>query len=389
MRVVYVSRMPPATCGIAEYTSMLVNELVKLPGLEVFALGGDVGEPPLGSMYKEPYSGIDVVNCFAQGDVSLLGKCLEQFGSVDLVHVQHEIGIFPDAVALSSFMDNLRERGVKVALTLHTVIHTLGGEGLMNVQKLLVDSSDVVIVHSVLQEQELIRQGFEAEKVHRIPHGTLINPYLDTPRSKLMNELPLPQSFENKRIVTIVGFVRSRDKDYVPVIEAVEKLSRKHDVGLVIAGMPRRKNVEDIALEQRIEALTRGNGLVYFLEGFLERTTLLKLLAVSEAVVIPVVEKRKYPISVSGVFHLAIGSRKPTICTRSHKLVECNLLAPELTLHSFSVNQLVEKLEEVLESSSLVKVALDKLWSYALETRWEKVALKHFELYKEVLSTRA
>jgi len=88
-----------------------------------------------------------------------------------------------------------------------------------------------------------------------------------------------------------------------------------------------------------------------FIEGFLERNVLLKLLAVSDVVVIPIIEKRKYPISISGVFHLAIGSRKPVICTRTHKLVECNLLAPELTLHNLTVNELIEKLSKVFENN--------------------------------------
>jgi len=208
----------------------------------------------------------------------------------EILHLQHELGIFPDVSALSSFMNHARSRGIKVATTLHTVIHVLGGEGLLGVQKLLVDSSDVVIVHSVLQEQELLRQGFPVEKIYRIPHGTLINPYIETPRSQLFNELPLPGEWENSKIVTVVGFIRSRDKDYIPVVEAVDRLSRKYDVKLVVAGMPRRKNEEDIVLEAKIERLAREKGVMRFIEGFLERNVLLKLLAVSDVVVIPIIE---------------------------------------------------------------------------------------------------
>ncbi|MEM4570364.1 MAG: glycosyltransferase [Desulfurococcaceae archaeon] len=388
MHVVFVSRMPPVACGIAEYSSMLLTELVKLPGLSVIALGGDMIEYPLGYTYKDVYSGISVKNCFKGGDLSYVDNCLENQDRLDVVHIQHELGIFPDAIALASFMKNVKSRGVKLVLTMHTVIHALGGENLVGIQRLLTGNSDAVVVHSVIQEQELLRQGTPPEKIYMIPHGTLINPYLKEPRSRLLEELPLPRDVENKKLVSVIGFVRSRDKDYIQVIKAVDTLAQRYDVKLVVAGMPRRKDAGDVLLEEKIEQVARKGGNVYFLEGFLDRALLLKLLAVSDIVTIPIVEQRSYPISVSGVFHLAIGSRKPVICTRAHKLVECNLLAPELTLRVFTVEYLVKKLEEVLEESEGVKRAINRLWNYALEKRWDVIARKHYELYRELVPER-
>lgn len=386
MRIAFISRMPPAKCGIAEYSSMLLTELVKLPGMNIVVLGGDITEYPQGYTYKDVYSGVNVKNCFIRGDLSYLEKCLEDLDYVDVMHIQHELGIFPDPIALASFMKNAKSRSVKSALTMHTVIHALGGENLVSVQRLLTSNSDVVVVHSLLQEQELLRQGIPAEKVYRIPHGTLINPYVEEPRSKLLEELPLSRGVEDSKLISVIGFVRSRDKDYIQVIKAIDALAEKYDVKLIVAGMPRRKDLGDLLLEERIEQVTKKGDNVYFLEGFLDRVLLLKLLAASDVVIIPIVERRNYPISVSGVFHLAIGSKKPVICTRTHKLVECNLLAPELTVHTFTVESLAKKLEEVLEKSEDVKRAISRLWNYALETRWEIIAQKHYELYNELIS---
>ncbi|MEM0218282.1 MAG: glycosyltransferase [Desulfurococcaceae archaeon] len=384
--MVFVSRMPPVPCGVAEYTSMLISELSKIPALTISVVGGDAVDYPLGFELQDSYSGVTYRNCFMRGDVLYLPKCLENLEKPQLVHIQHEVGIFPDVVSLANFMKSLRAQGVKIVLTLHTVIHALGGEALITIQKHLVENSDAVIVHSVLQEQELLRQGIPVEKVHLIPHGTLLNPFVGQPRELLIQSLPLPRDIVNKKVVCIAGFVRSRDKDYSPVIKAVDALADRYNVKLVIAGMPRRKDTRDVILEETLRRVIRENGNVYYLEGFLDRFSLLKLLALSDVVVLPIVDVRNYPVSVSGVFHLAIGSRKPVLCTRSHKLVECNFLAPELTLRVFTAEEITRKIEEVLLSKEEVSRAVEKLWSYALETRWEVVARKHYELYRELLS---
>jgi len=63
MHIVFVSRMPPATCGIAEYTSMLTTYLTRLSGVDILVLGGDVDIVSIGERYRDPYSGVEVYNC--------------------------------------------------------------------------------------------------------------------------------------------------------------------------------------------------------------------------------------------------------------------------------------------------------------------------------------
>lgn len=386
MHVVFVSRMPPATCGIAEYTSMLLSELGRIPSLKVLVLGGDVNYP-LGSEFEDPYTGMKAKNCFVAGDLSYLQYCIDSLDvKPQIVHIQHELGVFPSTSALVSFMKNLYSRRIKVVLTSHTVIHSLGGKNLVSMQKMLIKNSNAVVVHSVLQEQELFKQGVPYRKVYLIPHGTLINPYINKPKDELLSELPLPLNLLTKKIICIAGFVRSRDKDYVPIIKAVNKLSNKYDIGLVVAGMPRRKNEKDLSLERMLKRVAERSRNIHYIEGFLERSTLLKLLAASDIIAIPIVDRRKYPLSVSGIFHLAIGSGKPVLCTRTHKLVECNMIAPELTLRVFTVEEVVEKIKMILEGGREVKRAIEKLWNYALETRWEIIARKHKDLYEELVS---
>ena len=354
--------------------------------MRISVLGGDAPGLELGARYRDLYSDIEVLHCFTNGNVSYLPKCLAEVGEPSILHIQHEYGIFTDTEALLSFIKWVSSLEVKIVLTLHTVVHALGKTRDLMAQRLLVNNSRAVIVHSVLQEQELFMQGFPEERVYRIPHGTLINPYINTPKSKLLDNLPLPEAAEGKSIVALVGFIRAKDKDYLSVVKAVEALSRKYDVMLVVAGSTQGEEVETTQLELELERLAREKSYIFFLKGFLDRFTLLKLLAASDVVVIPeVVREEGRPIGISGVFHLAIGSKKPVICTRSHKLVECNLIAPELTLHNLTVDMLVKKLSEVLERSGHVRKAVERLWNYAKETSWDRVAEKHYEFYSELL----
>lgn len=117
---------------------------------------------------------------------------------------------------------------------------------------------------------------------------------------------------------------------------------------------------------------------------FLPRIKLLKLIALADLVVLPYSDIRTQYV-VSGVFHIVIGSRKPVICSKDHRLIECNVIAPELTLNKLTPEELSLKLGKLVESRSHFDEAIERLWMYALETRWCNIARKHLKVYKDIL----
>ena len=373
MRIAVISTTPSTPCGIAEYSDMLVRELEKQSNVEVVLLG--ITKP----LEKSMYSRARFVECSGKPLAENIVECIESSGGADIVHIQHEYGIYPNRPEFIELLEKLKSRNYSVVITLHTVIHSLGDYSLLSYQSVLVKLVDVIIVHSVLQEHELLKQGVDQAKLFRFPHGTLLNPYVNEHREELARSLGL-EELVNKNIITIPGFVKTFKK-IEPVIEAVKMLS-DYNVKAVIAGSARRENAQSIlrAIEDYVE---KSKDYVVLVKGFIPRDLLLKLLALSDVVVIPYIDERKV-ISVSGVFHLAIGSRRPVICSRDHKLVECNTLTPELTLHTVNSVEIVEKIKSVLRHENWVKRAVEKLWNYAVETSWSRLAEKHVELYEKL-----
>jgi len=373
MRIAVISTTPSTPCGVAEYSDMLVRELEKQGNIEVVLLG--ITKP----LEKPIYSRARFVECIGKSLAESIMECIESSGGVDIVHIQHEYGIYPNRAELVKLLEKLKSENYNIVITLHTVIHSLGDYSLLSHQSVLVKLVDAIVVHSILQEHELLKQGVDPAKLFRFPHGTLLNPYVNERREELARSLGL-EDLVNKNIITIPGFVKAFKK-IEPVIEAVKMLS-DYDVKAVIAGSARRESAQSIlkVIEDYVE---KNKDYAVLMKGFIPRDLLLKLLALSDVVVIPYIDDRKV-ISVSGVFHLAIGSRRPVICSRDHKLVECNTLTPELTLHTVNSVEIAEKIKSIVRHENWVEKTVEKLWNYAVETLWSRLAEKHVELYEKL-----
>ncbi len=180
MKLVMVSRAPPALCGIAEYASMLVESL-RSRGVEaVFVSTLVLGE----GRYTEPYSGVEVLECFREEGPSYSGvaRCVEELGVDDdtVVHVQHDYSIFRSDEGFIELLRGLRgladRAGSALVVTMHTVSHPVAYPERPRLQRLVAETAHAVIVHSRLMEYEFIVEGAPAGRIHLIPHGTPSTP---------------------------------------------------------------------------------------------------------------------------------------------------------------------------------------------------------------------
>ncbi len=394
MKLAIVSRYPPAECGIAEYTWFLVSSLVNASKASIIVIGNkdvpkEATEPRL--------SDVEVHRAFVSASNDYSG-ILEVIRSAkpDVVHVQHDYSFFPQDVEFLKFLEKCREVCRKVVVTMHTVKKPIGiaravagvttfRDGaredfeLVLFQRKLVELSDVVVVHSYLQEFELWSQGADIDKVKIVPHGTLINPYCSKTRSELINELmELGIALENELIVFLPGFIRS-DKGLDTALKVFDIVSRRFDIALVLGGAPQGR--DSLELRDRLAKMASKRSKVVFLERFVDRDTMLKLFALSDIVILPY---REVPglIGVSGVLHLAMGSFKPLVCTRVPRLVEYCERVPELCARQGDVMEFAYKLMNLIENLEAYRKELEPVWKYALETSWDRIALKHLQLYE-------
>ncbi len=387
MRVVMVSRAPPAFCGIAEYASMLLEALRRRHGVEGFFVSTRV----VGSTdtYTEPYSGSEVYQCFTEdGGYRGILACVSLLdpGPDTVVHVQHEYSIFRSKEEFIDALTRLRkllgEKGAKLVVTLHTVAHPIIHPDRVETQLAIGKLADAVIVHSRLMEYELIVQGVDAEKIHMIPHGSTLNPYLGRDKERLLKRLGLGGELLDKKLVTTPGFIRP-NKGLTTLLRAYTHTGKENqDLALILIGAPQGRGQQYLESLKPLLGSTQG---IVFVNRFLRRDELLALLAAIDIVVFPYVVEKFY--AVSGALHLAMGSNKPAICTRVAKLIECNELAPETSTPAGKYKEIARKITLLLENHELATSIAERLRRYAEQTSWDKTADKHIALY-ETLSRR-
>ncbi len=319
----------------------------------------------------------------AAADYTGLLDALAEHGGVDILHLHHEYGIYGDGPAImEALLEARRERlARRVLATLHTVYHPRGAVGRperLETQQ-AASKLDAVVVHSTIQEFELYSQGFSLSRVHRIPHGTSINPYTGQNPYKLLSSLGVEGV--SGRIIAVPGFLRP-DKGLDTMIEAFSKLGDKGRYTLVIAGEPQGKGAEKVEAELAA-AIERLRGVV-MVRRYLSEDQLLRLAAAADILVLPY-RDRPGKYSVSGILHLSMGSMKPIIGTRVPRLVELYQYAPRLVVPPSNPGELASKIVWVDRNYDYAVAYMSNVYGYAVRTLWPRMARRHLELYRSLL----
>jgi len=377
LKVAIVSRVPPATCGIAEYNAMLGESLLS-KGVKVVYLGNREEKERLPDTYLEPYSGARARKCFsvARFRSEDVVRCVSE-EDPDVVHIEHDYDIFRDNRETEKMVAAIKELGYPLVVTFHTVHHALSGKDFVNTQVRIVSVADAVIVHSILQLHELQYQGAEVSKVRIIPHGTLLNPFLGrVDKSSTISSLAgIELDLDDKTVITVPGF--SRWNKGVDVILEVYRAVREETNSVLVLGLPQRPRDETL-----LNKSLREQGVV-LVPKFMNRTEFLKLLASVDVAVFPYREPRV--IGVSGAFHLAIGSKLRLLCTRHPKLVECEMYAPNVVAPDLKPDIMIPLLKRIASDSYDPLTDLGELWDYAERTSWENIALETIKTYEEAI----
>ncbi len=379
MRVAFISTYPPTHCGIAEYTRMLIASLKSLnPRIEVYVVADKTVKK---ETWYDEYAGAYIYPAFIRGGSNLanIRKVLDEIGRVDILHIQHDYSLYgySDEIIRITEWAQQQELADKTVITMHTVHHPYTNEPETIPFQKKLNKYNAVIVHSHLQEFELRNQGVEPGKVWRIPHGTLLNPYLGYPRRKLLENLKLREERINGLIAVIPGFLK-KDKGLDILLEALKimKIARK-DLTLIVAG-----EVWDKRVLEHLEALDKVVNLVFW-ERYLENDEILQLNALADIIVLPYRSVKFY--SVSGMLHLSMGSLKPIIGTRVPKLIELYQHAPRLTIPPEKPQQLARTIKTVTRNYDLIVPYMSSLYSYAIRTQWHRMAQRHQNLYNQLL----
>ena len=231
MRVALVTTWPPRACGIATYARKLVAGMTSddPAGLDLFVVaeeGGETGADgvPCAAAFRRQDAWAEAVIDAVTG------------GEAQVAHFQHAPDILGAGRPMIQACRGLRERGVRVVVTLHTVFTRWSG--LLERRPLapefhraLGEATDALIVHGEGSREILASQGLDKSRVHVIPHGTDAPVRGDAAAGRTLLGLD-----EEAEVILFFGFIHIQKNIHVLVRALPRVIAERPEARLAVVG---------------------------------------------------------------------------------------------------------------------------------------------------------
>jgi len=365
MNIACISTYPPALCGIATYVRDLANALTA-QGHTATILAEVCGASnrPQDHVY---YVWDRRMHYNARAGLGGLFKTIvDGSPKPDVVHIQHEFGLFPVDGDFLRFEQGLRDAGLRVMTTLHTVL-------LPPKHSTFFRHIDNVIVHTALAEAVFRAINVDA-KVFCIPHGVGLTKSI--PNIEAKKKLGV---FEGALLLLVPGFM-SRSKNILEIIEAFALCLSETDVEayrLAVVGECR-----DDTHYRELESSVNEYGIKRFVtlnNSYQSDAQRHLWFSAADAVVLGAGKGADLgPYSASGQLATALGYGLPVIAKDT-----AIYQGSEGVLYFRSANECATWMNAIRSGEFRGRLAAKAL--EAGEARsWDKIAKDHVELYGRV-----
>lgn len=350
-------------CGISTYAENLWPEVAKrVNEVKLFI---EYNDKPTGDFRKLggitlPNDG--VVQCWKRGEsASELVRALKSYDP-DIIWIQHEFGLWPQAgnwLALMSQLSNYR-----VLVTMHSVFY--------HQDKTICEAAmPEVIVHLVGAKRVLKQEKQVPGKVHVIPHGCYpcINP------EKLWN------LYKSEHTFLQFGF-GFRYKGWEKAIRATAILKEKYpDVfftGLYSESQfgKYEHEVYHLELQDLIERLGIQEN-VGIIRGFQSDTSLDSYIRTTKVTLFPYVSSVEHEVwGASGAARMAMSKAVPVVTS------SVNHFSDLPTLKADTPEEISEVIGRLFESPGDRDSQIQKQLSYIEENSWANIAQQHINVFE-------
>ena len=375
MEIAYVSTYLPQRCGIAAYTSFLIDGIRET--------SSDVKVRVIAEKEASPVKNefLEVIPCWSRNE-DYVKQILAHVGNVDVIHVQHEYSIYKFDERLPSLLRKIPSN-IKKVLTIHCVrpgqVCERGNVDEEYSGK-IARLADHIIVHLDSQRIILSRLGIPTEKISVIPHGTKID---DQDREASRKRLNLPL---DGKILLMFGFVKPHKCIHI-ALEALHKVLKElKNVYLFIAGglapnAPKEHEEYARFVKRRIMGLGLEKNVIFGTKYFTDEDVPY-LFGASDIVLFPYYEEDR---SASGSLHLSIGAGKIVIASRIPKFEELKSISDELLVLPYNVDAIANLILRIFTEPEFNQFLFKRTMEYREITSWKNIAKKHLELYKKLL----
>jgi len=338
-------------CGIATYSEALWPEIGKYVGeWRIFCEDGTASDDAR------------IVPCWTRGQSlsGLVGQ-IKDF-QPDVVMIQHEYGIFPDARHWLALMSNLRD--FRVLVTMHSIYR--------HRDKTIVEAATPeIIVHTTLARDVLKNEKKVPGSVHVIPHGCFPCSSAD----KLWNLYRSSHTFMQFGF----GF---RYKSWEVPIRAVALLKDRYpDVFFTgLFSESPHSLVEHRIYADELHELINSLGVadhVALIRGYQSDETLQSYLRTNQVAVFPYVNSVGHEVfGCSGAARLAMSTGIPVIASRVPHFHDLEGVCPRIT----APEELADTLGQLFQDRAAHAAQIKKQNAFLIENSWDAVAKQYLML---------
>lgn len=339
-------------CGIATYAEKLWGEVGKLVGdYKLFVEKIDSVVPSE-----------KVVPCWKRGEsLQELAQEIKNYDP-DIVWIQHEFGLWPNACRWLSLMNQLSD--YRVIITMHSVFY--------HRDKTIAEAAMPEVVVHLDGGREVLKDIKKIPgKVYVIPHGC--EPCVS--RERLWNFYKTPHTFMQFGF----GF---RYKGWENSIKAAAILKQKYP-DVFFTGLFSESEFNKVEHQLYYnELMTLVDSLkirdnVAIIKGFQSDETLDSYLRTNRVVIFPYVSHPAHEVyGASGAARLAMSKAVPVITT------SVNHFSDLPTLKADTPEALALELEKLFSNPDAAKAQVERQIKYLDDNTWDKIAARYIQLFE-------
>ncbi|MBI4250591.1 glycosyltransferase [Candidatus Uhrbacteria bacterium] len=305
----FLSTYPPRECGIATYTSDLVNALRSVYAQsfapKIIALNPN-------EVTRYCYSA-DVIAQVAQNNQAKLierARAINADSAIGAVHIQHEFGLFGGKYGsyLLHFLYTLRK---PYCVTFHTVLPDPHPEMKSVVRQIATGTSHVIVMTELSRDILAASYDIPKDRIAIIPHGIHERPYESPATAK--KRLGIHADI---MLATFGLLNRGKGIEYVidALPEIIAQIPNTHYY-IIGATHPQIAAKEGEMYRNFLLKKVRAAGItknVHFINQYLPLSALLAYISATDIYIAPSLDPHQ---AVSGTLSYALGAGRPVIAT--------------------------------------------------------------------------
>ncbi len=371
-KVAFISSFNPRRCGIATFTSDLINN--------VSSAAKGAFEPLVVAMRSEndlKYN--DPVKFEIRQSVKSDYICAADyinFSHVDVVSVQHEFGLFGgDAGSYLSLL--LNRLNAPIVTTLHTVLDNPDPAYYNSLVDVCNASYKIITMNERGIDMLQDIYGVPSKKVELIAHGIPDLPFVDN------NYYKHKFGMEGRRTILTFGLL-SRNKGIGVMLRAMPAIMEvEPSVLYVVLGMTHPSVLKHegesyrYSLQQMVKELGCAEN-VMFHNRFVSDEELSNFLCAADIYVTPYLNREQL---TSGTLSFAVGTGKAVVSTPYWAAMELLANGQGKLVPFGDSNEMAKAIIEILQDDSLFYSLRRRAYDYGRSRTWPKIGQSYWKLF--------